>query len=299
MIQTASTGGAFRMLKTIRNSFLIGVASVVIGYLLMVAVHAIPLNWTGQNYQNTVELLKREGMYPKETFSHRYLDNYADSVSMLLASYPGKESAWRKAANDYFLSYDGKEVYHTEVTPYDFLVGNYDPEKAHVGAATYARYWHGNLLLFKPLMCYFDYRQIRRVNSLLVLLATVAAIFLLFKRLPLTTPAFVVAILLLGPTALGKTIEFSCVGLKGRRLCKNRMAFSQRTRKSGLLCLTSKQESARICLTLKSSYGICSWVKITSLKTGDFTLGGKIQTIRTRNCTLNRTLNRTLRKVPF
>ena len=199
------------MMKKLRNSILILLAAILLGYLLMVAVYALPLDWTGEPHDATIQGLKSTGMYPKDPFSGRQIDNYADSVSMLLASYPGEESAWKKAACNYYMSYDGEDVYRSEKTPYDYLIGNYDPAKAHPGAASYARYWHGSQLLLKPLMSFFSFSQIRRINFALILLAAGIAAFLLARRLPRTVPAFLLAIMLLAPTTIGRTVEFSCV----------------------------------------------------------------------------------------
>ena len=199
------------MMRTARKMILVTSASILFGYLLMVAVYTLPLDWPGESYDATISILKAEGMYPKDSFSNRQLDNYADSVSMLLASYPGTESPWRKAACNYYMSYDGEEVYYTTVTPYDYLIGNYDPAEASPGAASYARYWHGNLLLLKPLMRYFSYQQIRIINFSLIVLLTGIAIVFLIRRLPQMAFPFLITTMIIAPTAVGKTIEFSCV----------------------------------------------------------------------------------------
>ena len=46
----------------------------------------------------------------------------------------------------------------------------------------YARYWHGYTVLLRPLLCVFNYWQIRMVNYILLSLLAMFTVFLLYRE---------------------------------------------------------------------------------------------------------------------
>ena len=49
------------MKQDIRNVLLILILSVILGYLLMTAVYAIPLNWTGELREQSIREAEADG----------------------------------------------------------------------------------------------------------------------------------------------------------------------------------------------------------------------------------------------
>lgn len=65
-----------------------------------------------------------------------------------------------------------------EIT-YQYAIGK-NKEKMMYGA--YARYWHGYTVLLRPLLCVFNYWQIRMVNYILLSLLAMFTVFLLYRE---------------------------------------------------------------------------------------------------------------------
>lgn len=77
---------------------------------------------------------------------------------------------------------------------------------------SYTRYWHGYLVILKPLLLFFDMADIRMMN-MIVQFILVSAVFLEMDRRGYRAylPAFGTAILLLNPVAIALSLQFSTV----------------------------------------------------------------------------------------
>ena len=195
-------------MKTIRNIILILITGIVVGYLLLVAVYALPMDWTGPEHDETVAFLKTEKMYLLDRWSYRRLDNFSDSIIMLMASYKGDEGPWRQAASNYYISYGGDDFYKLTSYPYDWLIGRYD-ETAQPIKMNYGRYWHGYIVPMRLLMMFLSYPQIRVLNFITLTALMILTLVSIYKRLPRTVLPFLLMLLYIAPTAVGKCIEFS------------------------------------------------------------------------------------------
>ncbi len=196
-------------MKSLRRIVLILIAGIAAGYLLMVAAYALPLDWTGKTYEETVSMLRKEKMYPNERYSRRRLDNFSDALIMLIASYKGDEGPWLQAAANYFISYGGDDFYHLKTYPYDWLVGNYDHQTAEPVRIEYGRYWHGYVIPVRLLLRFFNYSQIRSINSFILLFLMSLTLMALRRRLPRMVLPFALMFLFLAPSAVGRCLEFS------------------------------------------------------------------------------------------
>lgn len=72
-----------RLKTTFLVSLLILAASIIVGYLALVAIFALPLKEDAQCHERTVKTLYDEGLYPSDIYLWRNIDNWSDSYSFL------------------------------------------------------------------------------------------------------------------------------------------------------------------------------------------------------------------------
>ena len=157
--------------------------------------------------RKSAETVEREGSYPflYQNWRSTRLDNFTDSIMLLLAAYPG----------------DGNFVQNAMLSTYTRFA-DHDPAQGLVKWATgatdgmqthsYARYWHGYLVWLKPLLLVFDYGHIRILNAVLQCLLNLLVLYAMFRRgrKRLMLP-YLLMVLFLTPTALFQSFQFSWI----------------------------------------------------------------------------------------
>ena len=163
------------------------VAGILIGAILVTAVYALPLENIQKNLRSSAETVETEGSYPflYSNWRSTRLDNFTDSIMMLIAAYEGDQGIVQNA----MLSTYTRFVNHD---PAEGLVKWATGDTSGIETHSYSRYWHGYLVWLKPLMEFLDYAQIRMVSTVLqvLLLAAVLLVILMkgWKRLGDTLP---------------------------------------------------------------------------------------------------------------
>ena len=184
--------------KTIRNTVIILVSAVIIGYLLIVLSYALPLSPDPDMRARTVETMKDEGRYPSDSHSGRTIDNWADSFVFLISEYDGPENAFEKAADAYYLT--------NNRNPYLYITGTgggNEPVRVE-----YARYWHGYVLFIRPLMRLADYEGIRTINFVVIAFLMVPVFIIMTEKMRNCVIPFLLSVFLLAPTAMAACIEY-------------------------------------------------------------------------------------------
>ncbi len=195
------------MKKVIINIILVilnlGLATIL-GTLLICVSFKIDTGKINQNVQKSAKIMDEEGKYYKVyPWCHSQLDNWTDSIILL------------EAANDYVQTTVNRAmmVYRGEVNnldPCESLVSHYGYNVEFSGTSSYARYWHGFLVIIKPLLLVMDYGGIRVLNGIVQVLLIIAIIFLFYKRkkkeyiIP-----YLISYLMLMPVVLMKSMQFS------------------------------------------------------------------------------------------
>ena len=182
-----------------RRTIWILLFAVAVGYVLQVFVYLIPVEWMEQQKIRTGEMMEKEQTRATDPVSGRIIDNYADSITVLLATYPGNESPFKQAAGSYYLTV--KDMYPREALVASTLYG------AQTEKVSYARYWHGSMLLIKPLLTVMDLGTIRYVNLGILLFLTVTATVLVQRTIPRSTVPFLLTMMLIAPTAVGQCLD--------------------------------------------------------------------------------------------
>lgn len=182
------------ILKTVFKFVMIYVIAIISGIVLLMAVYSIPTKQMTENVVCSEEMLSDEGDYPEMVDGYKctQLDNYTDKIMLGSAIYEGNESVIEKVIEVYRYGFGDEADTRTE----------------------YSWYWHGYLVILKPLLFIMSYADIRMLNYVV----SAVLIFWLFlstikrddENKKLLIPFFT-AILVLNPLAIGSSIQFSTV----------------------------------------------------------------------------------------
>lgn len=193
-------------LKRVAGMTLYVVVAALIGYLLLVLVYSIPVSWMQDNMTQSVTLIKRE-----TDWDHAYYmadnqnDITTDCYMLLAASHEDNESPWQAAADVVLDQYS--TGFPQETLFQEFLDGGEADSEF-----SYARYWHGYLVLLKPLLCLFDYGQIRYLMAAGQVVLLFAALSYMQQRLGRRYAlALVAAYLWLNPITTMSCMQFNVI----------------------------------------------------------------------------------------
>lgn len=165
-----------------RIEIIIGILaiSIITGMLLLCLVYMLPTDKIQKHVIEDLQVLQKEGnytvfwnevfvrMHPGEinvkTFflNNRGMarDNYTDAIMLGNAVYADQtKGVLRKALGVYRYIDESK-------MPITSLYSYLNKENGG-GDIAYSRYWHGYLVVLKPLLCIFSYSQIKIINVLL------------------------------------------------------------------------------------------------------------------------------------
>lgn len=134
-------------------------------------VYLIPTKAINTNVSKSAEVIIKEGLY-KEILNFKLfkLDNYTDALMLNIAVSADNERPITSAMlNNYYNSSDGLGIAKDTKA---LANGN----KTGLLSDSYGRYWHGYLCTLKPILCIFNYNQIRIINyiclfSLIILIS--------------------------------------------------------------------------------------------------------------------------------
>ena len=151
------------LLKKIYISIIIVLMSVAIGALAMIAVYHLPTNLMSDNIKKSLPLYIEEGLYPNSIGydNSAVCDNFTDALMLLNTVFPSTEFPVRDAM------LNPKRLYNSENNMIESLVDQLQSKGKKFSVDYYPRYWHGYLVVLKPLTSLFDILQIRLLNLLL------------------------------------------------------------------------------------------------------------------------------------
>ncbi len=150
-------------LKDAGKTGMVLLAGGVIGLVLLMLVFSIPVERMLTNARASIEIFEKEGPFPQTVAGYKAttLDNYTDAWMLRNAFYDGEESAFQKSMHIYYKGYHSEEINNVCESMIAYLNGKEGAERH-----SYARYWHGYLILLKPLLYFFDYGDIRGILKL-------------------------------------------------------------------------------------------------------------------------------------
>lgn len=190
--------------KLFLKEILIVVIGVVAGVAALAVTYFIPQEKMKDNAWESAILMHREGlgsfMWP--TVKMTQLDGYTDGV-MLNTAYTETDDGIRDILLD-------TRVQVREINPMESFYEVIALENKEYRVETYGRYWHGYQILWRPLLCFFNYGEIRQINMAVQLALVFAFLYLLFLagEKALVIPFFGMY-LFLTPLALFSSMQFS------------------------------------------------------------------------------------------
>jgi hypothetical protein len=202
---------------------------IIIGALILLLVFLLPTNGIQKNVKDSVKIFQSEGEYPtlymqdiseQTGLNSRTLDNFTDAIMLSSAAYDGPESLVDKViyVNRYvFQGYSPvNSLILWDMTGSGQTVRQEGSDQtislADRSSEAYTRYWHGYLVLLKPLLALFDYGGIRVLNTVVQIGLTLLAIFLMARRkLGRYIFPFCFALLFLMPPSVTQSLQYSSV----------------------------------------------------------------------------------------
>ena len=192
------------MLKHIRNILFIFIGIVVVGYLSLVCVYALPTEPISRNVAEASNIMQMDGSHPELIYGHQdtMLDNLTDSIMLLTARYDGTESVFKEALLNNRFTVNG--MMDSEIIAAESL-----GEELEGNAGDYGRYWHGYLLYVKPLLMVFNYGQIRYLIGAVQFAILTMVLYLFVKKCKEKhVIPFMAAYLFLNPAALSLSLQY-------------------------------------------------------------------------------------------
>ena len=166
------------MNKTIRfllNIFASLILCIVIGVLLLWVVYLLPSEPMETHMQSTADVFEEEGIYPQfPVWCYSVLDNWTDGTMIGSAIYEGSCSplieSMAVARNQY-----------ATASPNDSIVNHYVYGIEEHYTDGYPNYWHGYLVILKPLLMITNYTGIRIINACCQTLLFAILLWLMYK----------------------------------------------------------------------------------------------------------------------
>ena len=185
------------MRKQVVGMIQLYVLGVFLAFALIVGAFALPTRNMQQNMKESAHTLLDEGVYPTFLddilvrmrpgnvldlktllFNNRItsIDNFTDALMLAQASYDGTEPLLERAMAVYRWSTEDEN-------PFGFLQSIINGNDTQIVRKQYDRYWHGYLVVLKPLLLLFNLSQIRVINLIVLTLLLGYCIFLMHRKI--------------------------------------------------------------------------------------------------------------------
>ncbi len=174
------------MIKKILKSILIFCSILISLFLLLIIVNLIPRNYIKNNVKDSLYYFISEGNFPKIKYAYNYvLDNYTDSLMINTAysvdSNKPLESAMLMRRNyrpneNLKLKNSGND----EMPIYDLIQSFNENNDTYF---QYQRYWHGYMIILRPLLVFFNYKQIRILLITTIIILSLILVYLAYKKI--------------------------------------------------------------------------------------------------------------------
>ena len=184
-----------------------GVAlSIFIGAALMILTYSLPTEQVVQNVREGLPLYEREGTYPSWALGeHSKLDNFTDAIILLEVTHPIKNTVDSAMLNPRFGLRQDEE-------PVDALIKVLRGDTTGLHEIIYPRYWHGYLVVFKPLLMIMKVNHLRMLLAYVDFILFVAALMMFQKVLGRVYAfAFAAAVMVLNLVSVSMSFQFSSI----------------------------------------------------------------------------------------
>ena len=179
--------------------------SVIIGTMLLCAVFLLPPEKIDRNVAKSAETIFKEGTYPSisDSFSSG-LDNFTDSLMLIEAADSSSSPVIVRAMRISHGVIDGIN------DPAEFLVRHYIDGQPYDRSYTYPRYWHGYLVIIRPLLVMMSLVPIRILNLVIQSILFILSLILFLKRKrDLYVIPWMLGYLMLMPVVSAMSLQYS------------------------------------------------------------------------------------------
>ncbi len=149
-----------RIFITISKMVIVLLVSILLGLISMVLCYALPVDYMRSHVVESGEDLIREGDRPKWGGFITVSDGFTDAIMLGKAVYDGGDSVFTEAMLNRSESAKG---YGDNMSQ---MVHSLD-ENAENVVSEYPLYWHGYLVILKPLLYFFNVSDIRIINMII------------------------------------------------------------------------------------------------------------------------------------
>jgi len=146
-------------LTNVKSFFIAYILLMVLFSTLLILTSKLPSSIVREHIKASLPTLYSEGLYPRKfNFKLFQQDNYTDTIMLFEAASVDSDAAIHSALTN--------SIYKSS----DFMSLTKDLDNYLQGKTSdltefqYARYWHGYLVVLRPLFLLFDYSKIRIVN---------------------------------------------------------------------------------------------------------------------------------------
>lgn len=162
------------MLKKITKYIITIILLPIIGFILIMGVHLLPTGKMIENVSNSLDSIESEftDELTVDGYSATLKGNFTDSLMLLYSVYDSDSHSFAEQAMNMYRNESSENEYWA---PGESLVAYLSGEEV-TKEVEYSRYWHGYLVILKPLLFFFSYNSLRIFNTIfapLLLLATV------------------------------------------------------------------------------------------------------------------------------
>lgn len=181
--------------------------AILVGALALIVIYAFPTGRFKDNVAKSSYIFDIEEAYPEAIPGYAFtrLDNFTDSIMLGIAMYNGDEDIGEKAMANYRMVSDELGIVKS-TTHYANDV------KEEFYRQSYERYWHGYLVILKPLLAFFTYGEIRILNGLFQLTMSILNLKAMREsRVKKYIPAYVAAFLFMNPAAVFLSLQYSTI----------------------------------------------------------------------------------------
>ncbi|MBR1771418.1 MAG: hypothetical protein IJ747_05265 [Lachnospiraceae bacterium] len=187
--------------------FLTLILSVLVGASLLIIVYKLPVGRATQNVVSSIGYLG--GDFPDwsgSTFT--VSDGFTDLIMINTSIFNGRDNAV------YYALQSPHIEFRKEYVQYQNLLG-YLGEREEPVETPYSRYWHGYVIVLKPLLAFFTVQEIRLLNAMIQGFLLLLLLYLLNSVIPrnsrLVMLAYGVSLFMICPFTVSLCFQYSTV----------------------------------------------------------------------------------------
>jgi hypothetical protein len=167
------------MKKAIIKNLIILLLMPIAGLILLLLVHLLPTSKIMANVNSSAESIKAECTDELiiDDYHATLIGNFTDCLMLQLSIYDGEHSAFDQALNLYRNEVGNEEEWCPGLSLTDYLNGATTNLEV-----PYPRYWHGYLVILKPLLLFTSLNSVRLLNAGLQMILLAASLILFSKK---------------------------------------------------------------------------------------------------------------------